>query len=160
MTSRRSVLRGFGTALVAAVAGCSAPTGGDPVDTPTQTETEDTQLAYTTEFSVRKHLYETYTIGTCFGMPSPTTETERKQTISEHNELALQLINEYDIEAVERLYTLVTKFLQIELDQETSTKFSFTIRDGQCCTMRVIRGSITTTGEILETTEETKTMPC
>lgn len=156
MVSRRRVLSGVSLALTGVLAGCSAPTDGEPVKTPnggTDTPTYDER------FTVKQTLYSTYEIGTCFGMPTVVSDEQRKKTLSENQDLALKLVSAYDVSGTDELYKLLQQFNQITLTKQSNGRYSFVIRDGDCCTIRIIRGVIA--GNEIQKEEETKkTVPC
>lgn len=113
------------------------------------------------ETEVKHDIVNEYNPGTCFGMPGAVSEKRMNETISKHPSLVKYISNKYSLNNTREVYRKIEQFNQVNVSQINETHMKFTIMDGNCCTIKTINGTLNTkTGEIVETNNSTRTVPC
>ncbi len=108
--------------------------------------TEDQNGQYPKNFDILDYLSDKYDPGTCFGIPEPVTEHELKSVLQEEDKLALYFKNKYKLDSDIDIFLKIKKLSVIILTPSSGGKFNYEIKDGQCCSTKIIKGEILNLG--------------
>ncbi|MFB6296794.1 MAG: hypothetical protein ABEH66_08180 [Halobacteriales archaeon] len=125
--------------------------------TPSENETTPTGgLQYT----IRVTLIQRFDPGTTFGMPTAHTNETIEAAIEEQPQLAEKLSETFNTSSRRELFTRLEQYNQIRISKRGSDRYSFSIRDGNACTITTINGTYHANGSISHVTNASESVPC
>lgn len=93
-------------------------------------------------FKLKDKLIKRFNPGTCYGMPKPITKKQQEKVIKNNKELLVYIRLKYNIDNHRKIYFKIKQFKAITLDKKRRNIYKFTIKNGKCCTITTIKGTI------------------
>ncbi|MFB6265452.1 MAG: hypothetical protein ABEI07_00020, partial [Candidatus Nanohaloarchaea archaeon] len=100
--------------------------------------------------------------GTCYGMPGAVSNETVDRYLGDNPELADYVRENYNLTDKRQVYSRMKQFDAVTLNR-TVEGYRFKVRDGNCCTITTVTGSVEPGMEGLNLTVEnrsTKNVPC
>ncbi|MDY6776491.1 MAG: hypothetical protein SVQ76_00120 [Candidatus Nanohaloarchaea archaeon] len=115
-----------------------------------------------TRMDVKAAVVEEIDPGTCYGMPGAVSDEMVQDHIESRPELAGYVRENYNLTDERQVYSRMKQFEAVTLNR-TDSGYSFQVRDGNCCTITTVTGSVEPEAEGLNLTVENRSsrnVPC